>query len=162
MTKIDESNDGKRVKLIYTNDPYTKLKPGDLGIYQMLIINPPPIGIQHCINWDNGSNLGLVSSDRFEFVDHQWCKDCGFALELTYPDTPGGPTDGVICSSEKVAEQMNSLEEFKSEGKLQFWRGEIISKGPDGKPHFECPHWKKQTPEQTKQFKDKYGDLNAK
>ena len=69
MTEFDETDKGKRVELIYTNDPYTKLKPGDKGTYEFKVINPPPIGVQHHIRWDSGSGLMMVQGDRWKFVE---------------------------------------------------------------------------------------------
>lgn len=69
MSNVDRSNAGRRVELISTTDPYTKLKPGDKGTYEMALRDP--WGDQHCIKWDNGSNLMLVSGsgDSFKFID---------------------------------------------------------------------------------------------
>lgn len=69
MTDIIEKDKGRRVELIYTSDQHTKLKPGDKGTYQFLITNPPPIGYQHCIEWDSGSNLGMVAGDQWKFIE---------------------------------------------------------------------------------------------
>jgi len=67
--KIDKKNQGRRVELIYTNDSYTKLKPGDKGTYQMCILQPDGRH-QHCIKWDNGSTLILIEGiDLFKFID---------------------------------------------------------------------------------------------
>jgi len=67
-TRFDKRNEGRRVELVYTNDPYTTLRPGDRGTYQMAIINRGLI--QHCIKWDNGSNLMLIEGqDKFKFID---------------------------------------------------------------------------------------------
>ena len=68
MTEFDYTHQDKRVELISTSDQYTKLKPGDKGTYQFLIKNPLPIGNQHCINWDSGSNLGMVAGDQWKFI----------------------------------------------------------------------------------------------
>ena len=57
---------GDRIVLKYTSDPYTNLKPGDKGTVSFI----DAIGTIH-INWDNGSNLGLVpGEDVFEIIDH--------------------------------------------------------------------------------------------
>ena len=70
---LDETNKGKRVKLIHTNDQYTNLKPGDLGTYEYSIINKfdrATLFIQHSIEWDNGSRLMLIGGeDSFSFVE---------------------------------------------------------------------------------------------
>ena len=46
---------GCRVELVYMNDPYTKLKPGDRGTVTMV----DSIGTIF-VNWDCGSGLGIV------------------------------------------------------------------------------------------------------
>jgi hypothetical protein len=67
---FDEGNKGKRVKLTYTNDPYTQLKSGDMGTYQGCLD-----GRQHCIKWDSGSSLMLIEgTDSFEFIEEKPCK----------------------------------------------------------------------------------------
>lgn len=46
---------GTRVELVLMNDPYTKLKPGDLGTVDFI----DDTGTLFCL-WDNGSTLGVV------------------------------------------------------------------------------------------------------
>lgn len=46
---------GTRVELVYMNDPYTKLRPGDRGSVQFL----DDLGTIH-VSWDCGSTLGIV------------------------------------------------------------------------------------------------------
>ena len=46
---------GDRIKLIFTDDPYTKLQTGDLGNVSHI----DDSGVIH-VNWDSGSNLGLI------------------------------------------------------------------------------------------------------
>jgi len=63
-------NIGKRVKLIRTEDPYTKLKSGDRGtIIDVNTIDMRPIDkpfTQVWIKWDNGSTLALIrGEDQF-------------------------------------------------------------------------------------------------
>ena len=61
---------GKRVQLIKTNDPYTKLKEGDLGTVEYVIRNSELIGDQVSIQWDTGSNLMLIIGvDQFLILD---------------------------------------------------------------------------------------------
>ena len=56
---------GKRIELISTSDPYTKLKPGDRGTVDFV----DDMGTIH-VNWDNGSTLGLVpGEDQYRFVN---------------------------------------------------------------------------------------------
>ena len=46
---------GLRVELVSMNDPYTNLKPGDLGTVDFV----DDIGTIF-VSWDNGSSLGIV------------------------------------------------------------------------------------------------------
>jgi hypothetical protein len=70
-TKIDETNKGKRVKLIYTDDLFTSMKSGAMGTYEFCLINWGEgfVMRQHSIKWDCGSNLMLLDDDKFEFVE---------------------------------------------------------------------------------------------
>lgn len=54
--RIAERMIGKRVQLVSTDDPYTKLRAGDEGVITF-VDNTGTISV----NWDNGSNLGLNS-----------------------------------------------------------------------------------------------------
>lgn len=66
----DFSLSGKRIQLINTNDPYTKLKEGDLGTIEYVIRNSDLIGDQISIQWDSGSNLMLIiGEDQFLIMD---------------------------------------------------------------------------------------------
>ena len=69
MTSIDETNKGRRVELIDTNDPYTKLKAGDQGTYEFELKQSNPLENQHSIQWDSGSSLMMVRGDRWKFID---------------------------------------------------------------------------------------------
>lgn len=56
---------GKRIKLIRTTDPYTKLKYGDKGT----VVHVDDIGTIHC-NWDSGTKLGMIpGEDIFEITE---------------------------------------------------------------------------------------------
>lgn len=46
---------GTRIQLVFTDDQYTNLNSGDKGTVNFV----DDYGTVH-INWDNGSNLGLV------------------------------------------------------------------------------------------------------
>ena len=46
---------GARVALVRMNDPYTKLRPGDLGTVDFI----DDVGTLFC-RWDNGSTIGAV------------------------------------------------------------------------------------------------------
>ena len=56
---------GKRVRLQYTNDPYTKLRQGDEGVVNYV----DDMGTLF-VKWDDGSNLGLCAEfgDRWTVV----------------------------------------------------------------------------------------------
>lgn len=56
---------GHRIQLQYTNDPYTTLKQGDEGVVTFI----DAIGTVF-VQWDNGSNLGLVeeAGDRWVVI----------------------------------------------------------------------------------------------
>lgn len=55
---------GTRVRLIFMDDIYTKLKAGDQGTVEFV----DDIGTIH-VRWDTGSGLGLVPGvDRFEKI----------------------------------------------------------------------------------------------
>ena len=61
---------GDRVRLIYTNDKYTNLKPGDSGTIEDVVLGNNLI--QVWIRWDNGSYLAMlpIDGDRIEVIDH--------------------------------------------------------------------------------------------
>jgi len=68
MSNMIKHNAGRRVKLVYTNDPYTNLRSGDTGTYQFAL-RMPDGKFQHSIEWDNGSTLMLIQGvDDFEFI----------------------------------------------------------------------------------------------
>jgi len=55
---------GDRVELLHTNDPHTKLRPGDQGTVSVI----DDAGTVH-VAWDSGSGLGLLPGiDRFRVV----------------------------------------------------------------------------------------------
>lgn len=69
MTRMDKTNEGRRVELLCTSDTYTDLKPGARGTYEFCMIQTPPMEDQHSIKWDSGSTLMLLEGkDRFRFV----------------------------------------------------------------------------------------------
>jgi AraC-like DNA-binding protein len=67
----DTYKPGTRVRLGWMNDPYTKLKPGEMGT----VIAVDDIGTIH-VNWDCGSTLGLV-----------FCEDCCSVVKPFDPPT---------------------------------------------------------------------------
>jgi Domain of unknown function (DUF4314) len=54
---------GKRVRLVFCCDRYTRLEPGTLGTVRAV----DDLGTVH-VCWDNGSRLGLTDEDRFEIL----------------------------------------------------------------------------------------------
>lgn len=57
---------GKRVRLQFTNDPYTRLKAGDEGVVDSVDDDGTLF-----VKWDSGSSLGLNSEfgDRWVVLD---------------------------------------------------------------------------------------------
>ena len=56
---------GKRVRLLFADDPYTDVKPGMEGTVDYT----DDAGTVHC-TWENGSCLGLLPGiDRWEWID---------------------------------------------------------------------------------------------
>ena len=75
-------------------------------------------------------------------IDGQ-CGTCVFADCFDYPDSPGGPEDGVHCISLKHAEFMDEqtgskdyTESLTSYGFLNLWRLELVAE-----EEFHCPQW---------------------
>jgi hypothetical protein len=56
---------GARVRLIHSDDPYTKLEPGDEGIVTSITPLPESLGgnKQLWIDWDSGSTLALIEDE---------------------------------------------------------------------------------------------------
>jgi len=53
---------GKRIELVFTDDEYTKLKPGSMGIVNFI----DDFGTVF-VSWEDGSSLGLVPGvDRWK------------------------------------------------------------------------------------------------
>lgn len=72
LSNWDFSLAGKRIQLIKTLDPYTKLKPNDLGTIEYVIKNNGLIEDQISIQWDSGSNLMLlIGLDQFIVLDEK-------------------------------------------------------------------------------------------
>ena len=68
---LDYSVKGKRIELVHTDDPYTKLKKGDKGTCQFLFNNLGSLVLQ--VKWDSGSNLGLIfGKDDFNWLDKEF------------------------------------------------------------------------------------------
>jgi Domain of unknown function (DUF4314) len=58
---------GKRIRLIFTNDPYTRLKTGDMGTITYVSELPSRVGgeRQLWVSWDSGSNLAMIEGKDF-------------------------------------------------------------------------------------------------
>lgn len=58
---------GKRIRLIFTNDPYTRLKTGDMGTITYASELPSRVGgeRQLWVSWDSGSNLAMIEGKDF-------------------------------------------------------------------------------------------------
>jgi len=56
---------GDRVRLVSCSDPYTRLRPGDVGTVTFI----DDLGTVH-VKWDSGASLGIVAEagDRVEKV----------------------------------------------------------------------------------------------
>ena len=62
---------GARVVLVRMNDPYTKLRPGDLGTVDFI----DDVGTLFC-RWDNGSTIGAVfGEDEIRLYDNTGTAD---------------------------------------------------------------------------------------
>lgn len=56
---------GTKIKLIFMSDPYTTLRPGDIGVIDFI----DDAGTAHVI-WDNGSCLGVIfDEDRIAVIE---------------------------------------------------------------------------------------------
>lgn len=54
----DAPSRGDRVRLVFTSDPYTRLKPGDEGTVSFV----DSMNTVH-VSWESGSGLGLVPGE---------------------------------------------------------------------------------------------------
>ena len=71
MTAIDNII-GRRVRLIYTDDKYTKLKSGALGTITGYTTNDYFGDVTTHVQWDDGSTLSLLSNaDVFELLSER-------------------------------------------------------------------------------------------
>jgi len=84
-----EFTPGDRVELVATNDPYTRLRPGDRGTVTGILNNPEPtIGVQ----WDNGSTLAILpdAGDQVRLLPSD--TDPPPSPPASSPPTPEDPT----------------------------------------------------------------------
>ncbi len=67
---LDRTREGRRIKLIYSDDPYTKLKKGDLGTIKWERLDDLWGDDSVSVNWDSGSTLSLINGrDRYVVLD---------------------------------------------------------------------------------------------
>ena len=63
---LDRTLEGKRVRLMYCEDPYTKLQKGDLGTIKWQRLDDLWGDTVTAVNWDSGSTLSLIEGkDNF-------------------------------------------------------------------------------------------------
>ena len=69
MPDYDFEKSGQTIELLSTNDPYTELKAGDIGVIE-LIHKHSAIENQIWVRWNNGSDLMLLEGkDRYVEVE---------------------------------------------------------------------------------------------
>jgi hypothetical protein len=67
---LDDSVDGRRVRLVHTDDEYTSVVPGSLGTARF--INNYGDGSTLFVQWDDGSGLGLIDGvDKWAWLDEE-------------------------------------------------------------------------------------------
>ena len=67
---LDKTRAGRMIKLIYSDDPYTKLKKGDLGTIKWERLDDLWGDDSISVNWDSGSTLSLISGrDSYIVLD---------------------------------------------------------------------------------------------
>jgi hypothetical protein len=67
---LDDSVDGRRVRLVHTDDEHTTLVPGSLGTARF--INNYGDGSTLFVQWDDGSGLGLIDGvDKWAWLDEE-------------------------------------------------------------------------------------------
>lgn len=65
IAEMRKSLIGKRIRLVYTSDPYTRLVPGSEGVVDFI----DDIGTVFA-KWDDGSSLGMVyGEDTYSVVE---------------------------------------------------------------------------------------------
>lgn len=59
------------------------------------------------------------------------CGTCKFAEEICHPPSPGGPEDGVLCTSAEFVGFgfPEELEEFEKQGSINLFRIEVAAPG---------------------------------
>jgi len=60
---------GTRIRLVYTDDPFTRLTPGDEGTVMGSRVELGDV-LMVDVHWDSGSSLRLISGkDRWEVIE---------------------------------------------------------------------------------------------
>ena len=68
---LDKTLAGRRIKLKYTTDSYTKLKEGDLGTIKWERLDDLWGDDVISVNWDSGSTLSLIRGrDSFTILPY--------------------------------------------------------------------------------------------
>ena len=66
---LDKTLEGRRVRLVHTNDQYTKLKTGSLGRVKYESYDDLWLEEKLVVDWDDGSRLQLIrGDDRWEIL----------------------------------------------------------------------------------------------
>ena len=66
---LDKTLAGRRVRLVNTNDPFTKLKTGSLGTVKYESYDELWLEEKLAVDWDDGSKLQLIrGSDHWEIL----------------------------------------------------------------------------------------------
>lgn len=61
---LNRENAGRRVELVFTDDPATRLRPGSKGTIRFETEDT------YAIAWDDGSSLGMIKGvDEIKFID---------------------------------------------------------------------------------------------
>lgn len=94
MPRHEEFDVGLRIMLVRTDDPYTELRPGDLGT----VANVDGIGTLH-VCWDRGSHLGMNVDDREDWP--AWVGKDHEVPDVIIP-IPGPPRFCDRCTSAQV------------------------------------------------------------
>ena len=69
VMSIDKTLAGRRVRLNYSNDPYTKLKTGSLGTVRYETYDELWLEEKLAVDWDDGSKLQLIGgADHWEIL----------------------------------------------------------------------------------------------
>lgn len=118
MSKPKFDIEGRRIKVVTCNDPYTKVKPGTYGTVAFV----DDVNTVH-VEFDDGTKLGLChdDGDRWELVTQlQATRSCGFDVIATF-DLPDGTRDMELRTVEwdrdpaKAAAALRAAAEFIEE-----------------------------------------------